>query len=385
VAGPPGSSRDLDAHGVPVADVSHVLGGEVIRIAGDETARPHPELAVLLNTSGTTGSPRLVRLSEANIRSNAYAIAAYLELAADERPISSLPLHYAFGLSVLNSHWAAGAAIVLTSDSVVQPSFWESFRRHGCTSLSGVPHTYQVLERVGFRQMDLPSLTTLLQAGGALDRRLTAIYAEHMAARGGRFFVMYGQTAASPRIAYVPPTSLPAKIGSAGVAIPGGRLRIEPADPSLGSTGEPGVGEVIYEGPNVMLGYATTADELALGDELGGTLRTGDLGYLDEDGFLYLRGRSKRIAKVHGKRVNLDEVESMMREQGPAAVVGGDDTLWVFCAFGSPTSMDELRNDFARRLGIHRSELRLAYVEAIPVTTSGKVDYEQLARRVAGG
>ena len=136
-----------------------------------------------------------------------------------------------------------------------------------------------------------------------------------MAARGGRFFVMYGQTEATARIAYVPPDRLSEKLGSAGIAIPGGRLSIEPA--GAGTMDGPVTGEVVYEGPNVMLGYATGSGDLALGDELGGVLRTGDIGYLDEDGFLFLVGRSKRIAKVFGLRINLDEVEAAMREHGP--------------------------------------------------------------------
>jgi len=248
--------------------------------------------------------------------------------------------------------------------------------------MAGVPYTYQMLERIGYRDMDLPSLRTMQQAGGALDRALTAVYAEHMARKGGRFFVMYGQTEATARIAYVPPDRLAEKIGSAGIAIPGGRLSIE--DTRTDAPGRPATGEVVYEGPNVMLGYAERRANLRAGDELNSVLRTGDIGYLDDEGFLFLTGRSKRIAKVFGLRINVDEVEMMLRESGPAAVIASDDVIWGFCAFGTDESVAGLREALSRRLRIHRSALDLRHVADIPVSGSGKVDYREVARWIPG-
>lgn len=383
IAGPTGTGTALAERGVPVEKVLPRGMGELVRTgygsADDGSAGPirvHPDLAVMLATSGTTGSRKFVRLSERNIEANASSIAEYLALTEAERPITSLPLHYSFGLSVLNSHWVTGAAVVLTNQSVIQKPFWDTFVKRGCTSLAGVPYTYQMLERAGFRELSLPSLRTLQQAGGALDVRLARTYAEHMAGRGGQFFVMYGQTEATARISYVPPERLPAKLGSAGIPIPGGLLRIDNDPP--GRDTEPDLGEIIYEGPNVMLGYATRTEDLELGDELGGVLRTGDIGYLDNDGFLFLVGRSKRIAKIHGLRVNLDEFETVLREQGPAAVVGGDDTLWGFCEFGTDESVRVLARDLARRFRLHHTTIQLRRVQAIPTTPFGKTDYQQV-------
>lgn len=377
VAGPAGLAKRLDACGVPVRSVVGRDGGELVRTAYAEH-RLNPELALLLATSGTTGSRKFVRLSSANVEANARSIGAYLGLAGDERPITSLPLHYSFGLSVLNSHWLAGAAVVLTGESVIQQPFWDVFAAQACTSLSGVPFTFQMLERIGFRDMALPSLRTVLQAGGALDRNLTERYSEFMAERGGRFYVMYGQTEATARIAYLPPERLPEKLGSAGIAIPGGRLRIDAEDTTTGSSRI--TGEVVFEGPNVMLGYAMGPGDLSRGDELGGVLRTGDIGYLDDDGFLFLVGRSKRIAKVFGLRINLDELEQMVRESGPAAVVSGPDVIWAFCAFGSAGDVERLGRSIATRLRLHHAAFRFEHVEAIPTTTSGKTDYAEVQR-----
>ncbi len=378
VAGPVGTAEALQAQGLAVDQVHQTPEGELISMADHAGAVLHPTLAVLLGTSGTTGSSKYVRLSAANVEANARSIAEYIGITPDERPITSLPLHYSFGLSVLNSHWLAGAAVVLSAESIMQRPFWESVERRGCTSLAGVPYTYQMLERIGYRDMDLPSVSTMQQAGGALDHTLTGIYGEHMSHKGGRFFVMYGQTEATARIAYVPPDRLAEKAGSAGLAIPGGRLRIEAAGDEL--PGQPATGEVVYEGPNVMLGYADGREELTAGDELGGVLHTGDIGYLDDEGFLFLTGRSKRIAKVFGLRVNLDEIELMLREQGPAAVIATDDMIWGFCAFGTDETVTELRDVLSRRLRLHRSALDLRHVVDIPVSSSGKTDYRQVER-----
>lgn len=377
VAGPPGTAEGLRAAGVPLDTAVDRDGGELIHLAYGDIVVPHQELALLLSTSGTTGSRKLVRLSRRNLESNARSIAQVLELGPDERPISTLPLPYTFGLSVLHSHWLVGAPLVLTADSIVQGSFWEAFEANGCTSLAAVPFTFQMLERVGFRDRALPTLRTVQQAGGALDRRTTELYATAMRERGARLVVMYGQTEATARMAWLPPDRLPEKLGSAGQVIPGGMLSIDPTSDTT-PDGRP-IGEVLYEGPNVMLGYATSAEDLALPDQLGGTLRTGDLGYLDDDGFLFLVGRSKRIAKVFGLRVNLDEVEILLREQGPAVAVAGDERIRAYCAFGTEDSLRELSDRVTRRLRIHRSALEIRRIDAIPLTAAGKVDYQEVS------
>jgi len=380
IAGPIGLGEQLAANDVPVSSTEVLDGGEIVGTGYPATVGIHPDLTVLLATSGTTGSSKFVRLSARNIESNARSIATNLGLTTDERPITSLPLHYSFGLSVLNSHLHAGATVVATADSVLEPSFWTTIREQECTSLAGVPFTFQMLERIGFRNMDLPSLRTLQQAGGALDRNLADLYSRHMAQRGGRLFVMYGQTEATARIAYVPPDRMPAKLGSAGIAIDEGTLRI---DSNVDGRGSEITGEVIYEGPNVMMGYASTSEDLARGDELNGLLRTGDIGYLDEEGFLFLVGRSKRIAKIFGLRLNLDEVEAILRRNGPAAVIGAPDVIWGFCEFGTEESLAVLAQSMAREFKIHHSSLRLRRVDVIPTLSSGKVDYQHIEQWVA--
>jgi acyl-CoA synthetase (AMP-forming)/AMP-acid ligase II len=330
----------------------------------------HPDLALLLSTSGSTGTPKFVRLTQANVESNAHSIREALGIAADQRPISSLPIHYSYGLSVVNSHLAAGAEVVMTNEGSIAPGFWEAFRKYRCTTYSGVPYSYQILRRLDFEKLDIPSLTTLTQAGGKLHTDLVSRFHKLMADRGGRMFVMYGQTEATARIAVVPADRLIEKLGSAGRAIPGGSLSIESG------------GEVVYSGPNVMMGYAQNRADLALGDTLLGCLKTGDIGHLDEEGFLYLSGRGKRDAKVFGLRLNMDEVEDMMRLHGPTAVLSAGEKLVLFCEHGDTDSFSSYSRELSSKLKLHASAFQFRRVEKLPLNANGKIDYKQLESKL---
>jgi acyl-CoA synthetase (AMP-forming)/AMP-acid ligase II len=325
---------------------------------------PHPDLAVLLATSGSTGNPKLVRLSRQAVLANAAAIASALSILPGEVAPTSLPLHYSYGLSVLNSHLVAGAAVMLTEAGLLERSFWTHLDAHRCTSLAAVPYQYEMLRRLRFDRADHPALTTLTQAGGRLSPELVAEFAGQC----DRFFVMYGQTEATARIAVLPPDRLADKPGSAGVAIPGGRLSIDE-------------GEVVYHGPNVMMGYAETAADLARGDDLGGVLRTGDLGRLDDDGFLHLTGRLKRIAKIFGVRISLDDVERLLRDSGPVAATSGDDRVTVWAEGLDAAGCVGLARRLGAELRLHWSGFDVRGVDRLPLLATGKVDYRALESR----
>jgi len=331
----------------------------------------HPELGLLLSTSGTTGSPRLVRLTRAALQANAASIASYLELTAQERAITSLPMHYSYGLSVINSHLLVGATLVLNTESVFSREFLQRLREQQVTSLAGVPYMYQMLHRIAFFRQELPALHTLTQAGGRLDGKLMRLVAEHAQASGRRFFVMYGQTEACARISYVPPAQLARKIGSIGVPIPGGALEVS-ADS----------GELIYRGPNVMLGYAEERADLARDDDCQGRLPTGDLGRVDEDGFFYITGRLKRFIKVGGNRIGLDEVEQALQAvlHVPLAVGGTDDRLVVWLESRETNLLEKVREIVRQQYSIHPTMTQLQLVEQLPLLPSGKKDYGALLR-----
>ncbi len=343
----------------------------------------HPDLSVLLSTSGSTGSPKFVRLSASNVENNASAIAESLGLTRAQRAFAYLPLHYSYGMSILTSHLAAGASVVISDASVIEPRFWEQFRKSEATSLAGVPYTYQMLDRIGFLDMSLPSLTSMTQAGGKLSSRYVAKFHEALQRRGASFFVMYGQTEASPRITCLTADDLHAHPGSVGRPLAGGSLTIE-GDPgqSLGSGVD---GEIVYRGANVMMGYAEQPADLSLGDVQGDALRTGDIGHVDDDGFLYITGRSKRIGKVFGLRVNLDDVEQMVVGIGRVAIVGSEDKLHVHHEHDDEGDVLVARKRLSTLLKVPVQAIKFHRLDSIPVLTNGKPHYKVLEARVAEG
>jgi len=344
-------------------------GGVLCRRLVPDPGLLHPELALLLSTSGSTGSPKMVRLSAAAVAANAQAIAEYLAIGPEERAITTLPISYAYGLSVLNSHLHAGATVLLTDEPVLGRPFWDFCRDRQATSLAGVSYTYQMLRRLRLDRMDLPALRTLTQAGGALDAATKAEFLQMAEARDWRFFCMYGQTEAVARIAYVPAERLSGKLDAIGIAIPGGALSLAPE-----------TGELIYRGPNVMMGYAEGRADLARGDDLGGVLHTGDLASVDADGYFSLYGRLKRIAKVFGHRLNLDEIERGLEIAFPAirfAVVDGGDRLLV--AAHGPLDPTAVAAVLRTSLGLHPTGFHLVQVDALPMTHNDKTDYRALA------
>lgn len=342
---------------------------------GDEVA-PHRDLMMLLSTSGSTGSPKFVRLSRENVTDNASAIVGSLRIGRADRAITNLPLHYSYGMSVLNSHLMAGASVVVSDASVLEARFWDALRKHEVTSLAGVPYTYQMLERVGFASMDLPQVRKMTQAGGKMYEGLVRRFNDLMVARGGELYVMYGQAEASPRISCVPPERFAEKIGSAGIALPGGTLAIRTPE---GITTAPNVeGEVIYSGRNVMMGYAEKRSDTGLGDTYGDTLFTGDLGYLDGERFLYLVGRSKRITKLFGLRVSLDDVERMLSRLGAVAAVGSADRLHVYHEPSDVKTAEAARKQLARDLQVPVDAVAFHVLEKLPTMSNGKIDYQAL-------
>jgi len=341
----------------------------------------HPDLALLLSTSGTTGSPKLARLSYRNLQANAASIAEYLEQTAADRPITSLPFAYSFGLSVINSHLLVGASIVATNRPIILGEFWTLFREHACTSFAGVPYTYHLLERVRFGTSEVPTLRVFTQAGGRLDPERQGRFHALAREKGWRFYVMYGATEATARISYVPWDRLGHKLGSIGVAIPGGRLWVEDAGRVVEGSGKDAVGAIVYEGPNVMMGYAESRADLAKGDELRGILRPGDVGYRDADGYYYVTGRTKRFLKIFGLRVNLDEAETMLEVRLGRAVacVGRDDLIVAVVESASDADAEQAAALINAVYGIHRSAVQGVRTAALARNSSGKKIYRQIS------
>ena len=358
-------------------DVCISKAGEVTYPAGKAAATiVHPDLALCLSTSGSTGATRMVRLSGQAVHANALSIAEYLQLGADERAISSLPLHYSYGLSLLHSHLACGAAIVLTGRSLTDPEFWDLFRREQVTSLAGVPHSFELLDAVDFRSMDLPSLRYLTQAGGRLAPELVLEYGRWAEDTARRFYVMYGQTEAAPRMGWMPPARLLEHPDCIGLPVPGGSFAL--VDEQGQAIEEDGVaGELVYRGPNVMMGYATSRDDLVKRPEVE-ALYTGDMA--ERRGDLYrIVGRRSRFVKPFGLRISLDELESRLAAKGWTAAAAGNDGIIAIACRGEGDA-DALARELGQHYGLPAALFDVAMVEEWPRLASGKTDYPSILR-----
>lgn len=349
----------------------------VAQTASPDRKSYHPDLALLLSTSGSAGSAKLVRLSHGNLIANAQSIIEYLELSSSDRAVTTLPLHYSYGLSIVISHLHCGASILSTQLSILDESLWKLVKRHAVTSLSGVPRTYEILERNNVLEGDLPSLKTLTQAGGKLEPELVQKFATQFSGNGRRFFVMYGQTEASPRISYLPPDLANIEPDSIGQAIPGGTIRIvDNEGVEIDQANTPG--ELEFEGPNVMMGYANSRQDLAKGQGPK-TLRTGDIAIRKPSGLFKIVGRASRFIKLSGLRINLDDVEQRVGELGVTCIATGDDQqLIVGVEFQDPTSIAQLKKQVVEKLKVPASAVTIIPYEHLPLLPSGKPNYRAL-------
>ena len=344
--------------------------------ASNSPVHLHPDLRLLLSTSGTTGDPKLVRLSAQNLSSNAAAIADYLGLRPDDRAVTTLPLHYIFGLSVLHAHLHAGAAVVLTDLSVTDAGFAALFAQWHATNISVVPHQVDLLLANGFNQDSLPGLRHVAQAGGKLAPATVRDMAR-LGQRGGwSFFVMYGQTEASPRMAYLPPDMAETHPDCVGRAIPGGSFTIRGAD-SQPITRHHTPGELIYTGPNVMMGYAGSRSDLAQPKDTF-HLATGDIAEYADAGLIKIVGRQSRFVKLFGLRISLDQIEALLGRSAIAVhAVAVDDHLMLLLP--DMAAQNTARTLVANAYGVPKGAIHAAHLAEVPLLPSGKTDLQTLA------
>ena len=341
----------------------------------------HPQLGLLVTTSGSTGSSKLVRQSWDNLRFNASAIAGYLEIAPSDRTITCLPLQYTYGLSILHANLLRGAAMVVTQSGFMDAEFWDLFEAENATSFHGVPKTYDMLRRIELFEDDFPSLRYLSQAGGRLSRELQEYYARYAEAHGKRFVIMYGQSEATAAITWLPPQDALQRLGSVGIVVPGGRVSLLDEQGNV-TAGVPG--ELCYQGPNVAMGYAQRGEDLSLGDEWHGVLRTGDIAEIDGDGYVTITGRLKRFIKMVGHRVSLDEIDRMIMDELNilSASVGTDNHLTVFVT--DEKYRDIVASFIRGKISAARAGFRVAVIPELPRNEGGKILYSELQKIVEG-
>ena len=344
---------------------------------GNKAPELHPELSMLMTTSGTTGSPKLVRHKYGNIESNAKNVAQVFGWSPEERGIIDLPMQYTMGLNVICSHLYAGATVLLIEVNLMSPKYWDFIKEQKGSNFTGVPFSYEILNRLRFGRMDLPYLTTMAEGGGKLSDTLFKTFADMMSEKGKRFFATFGTTETSARLAFLPPEQAPTHIGSIGQAIPEGKLIL--VDEDGNEITEAGIdGELRYEGPNVTMGYGTCMEDLMKGDEFCGVYETGDIARKDEDGFFYIVGRKKRFLKLFGLRVSLDQSEKIIKDSlGIECACTGDDNQMLIYITREGIKED-VKNLISEKTGLMAKSFEVREIDSIPRFESGKINYKEL-------
>lgn len=358
---------------------STIMGrfGYTVESTGAPQCKMYTELSHLLPTSGSTGSPKLVRHKYDNIEAAGLNISTFFRLTASDRPLMVLPLHYTMGLSMVFSHLKVGATILITDLNMTDPRFWKFLKEERATSFTGVPFSYEILDKVRFTRMKLPDLTLLTQGGGKMPADLNIKFAEYCRDNGKEWIATYGQSEGTARMAWLPPEYAIPKMGSIGIAVPNGKLMLRDADSNIIEE-SPATGEMCYAGKNVTMGYARCREDLALGDERNGFLPTGDIAYRDADGFYYIRGRMGRFLKIYGNRIGLDECEHIVKPNihGECACTGNDALLIVYLTDAGDS--ESAKNVLVEALHLPANAIETRIIDALPKNEAGKILYAKL-------
>ena len=345
--------------------------------------------ATLMFTSGTTALPRGVRLTHANIQANTDSIVTYLGLDRSDRMLVILPFSYVFGASLLHTHLRVGGSLALCNTFTFPETSLDMLERLECTGLAGVPSSYQMLLRLStFRSRPLPSLRTIQQAGGKLS---PVLIQELVAAQpSARVFVMYGAAEATARMSYLPPEDLPTKLGSIGRGIPGVELQVRDQSGLPVSPGQ--TGEIHARGANISPGYLDDPEGTAE-KFIDGWFRTGDLGTVDDDGYLYVLDRKDDFIKSWGHRVSSQEIEAAALSHPAlvsAAAVGvpdpmANEAIWLFVTVNpsSGVTPEDIASHCRKSLARYQQPTQVRILESLPLNSSGKVVKARL-RELAG-
>ena len=333
------------------------------------------KLSLLISTSGSTGSSKQVRISHENLKENTKSIVEYLNVSEKDTCITTLPMSYVYGLSLINTHIYTGGTLVLNEHSVIDKKFLISLQKNKVSNFAGVPYTYQMLDKINFYINDLKHIKYLTQAGGKLDTKLNKKILANFCNKTKNFYVMYGATEATARMSFLPPEFSIKKIGSIGIPIPGGKFWIE--DDKKNKIKENNqLGELIYSGKNVCLGYANNIQDLTKGDENKGILRTGDIAKRDKDNFYYIVGRKDRNVKIHGSRINLAELEYNILDLGINSVCKTNEENKITIFVKGFDDEKKLRDYLSKNTQLHPSVFLIKKLDKFPLNRNYKISYD---------
>lgn len=357
--------------------------GYVLLKTDDKIYPINEKLQLCMTTSGSTGSPKLVRYKKGNLEANAKNVAIAFGWTKNERAICDLGMQYTMGLNLINTHLYVGATVLLTTYNLLSSEFWEYIQKERGSNFTGVPFSYDILSRIHFERMDLPDLKTLSQGGGKLTEKRFKQLAEYADRTGKRFIASFGTTETSARMACLSPELAVSKIGSIGRAIPEGELFLVDEEGNI-LTELVAEGELCYKGPNVTMGYAVCKEDLLKGDDFKGEYHTGDLARRDKDGCYYVTGRLSRFLKLLSYRISLDQSERLIQQEFniECACAGNDHRMNIYIT--DKTKKAEVLEFISTQTGLFKNLFKVYVVPEIIRNESGKIKYKDMEIKYAG-
>jgi long-chain acyl-CoA synthetase len=338
----------------------------------------HQKLALLLTTSGTMGTAKFVKLSYENLKKNTDSIIKYLNLNNKSKSITSLPYSYSYMLSVINTHLESGGSIHVTNESIIQKNFWSDFKKHKIDSFNGVPYSYEILLKFNlnklFKNLKIKYFT---QAGGKLDiEKLKEIIMFSKKVKA-KFFTMYGQTEASPRISYLSPKFALKKIGSIGKSLKNTKmLIINNRNKEIKKSFTKG--EIAFQGKNIFIGYSKNYNDLIIEEKIP-LLKTGDLGYFDNENFFYVTGRKNKIGKIFGVRIDLEELEIKLQQLKYTVYCLIDDNK-LFILYTKKYSSIKLIQIVSNIIKQNQNHIKCRQIKNLPRNKSNKINFGKLMK-----
>ena len=339
----------------------------------------HNDLALLMSTSGTTGNFDFVKQTYKNLKHNTISIIKSLKIKHSDKPITTMPMNYVYGLSIINSHLYSGSLVLVTEKTIVNKSFWNFFKKFNSTTFGGVPFLYEILKKLNFNKMNLPSLKYITQAGGKLSKDLTKEFINICSNKKIKFIIMYGQTEATARMSYLPWKYSKKKIGSIGRPIYGGKFLLKNnKGQNIKKIND--IGELVYNGKNVSYGYSKNRFDLVKNDDNKGILYTGDLAKKDSDSFYYIVGRKKRFVKIYGHRISLDNIEKILKKEGFESLCDGNDEKINIFIKGYKIKKNRILEIILKNTNLKKEKILISSIKKFPRNKSGKILYSHLKK-----
>ena len=346
---------------------------EIFRQIKFEKIKLHKDLAVLMTTSGSTGTQKLVRQSYQNYKTNTKNIIEALCINKQDSVITTLPISYTFGLSVINTHFYIGGKIILNEYSIIQKEFWEKYEYYAPSCFYGVPYTFDLVFKLKLQKLYHKKINFLACAGGRISDKTLDLALSFKEKNKVKFYSMYGQTEATARISILDSKYLLKKKGSIGKPIGNGKLKVMDKGKSVDKFGKSG--NLFFEGKNVCLGYANSYKDLYKKDENIGRIDTGDIGEFDKDGFFFITGRKKRFIKFFGNTINLDEIEKMIEKIDQKVMCKINDDLIMIQYVDKKINKDVIKELLRKKMKINNNYIKFELVKKLNFSLSGKIIY----------